>query len=77
MPCFDQPDLRATLDLTVEAPRTWTVVTASPESSVRDTASGKQWIFCAHGPHFHLLVFRSTVDLLKCGPINSKIFPYA
>jgi aminopeptidase N len=44
-PCFDQPDLKATLKLTVLAPKDWTVVSATTEESVTNDGSSKQWIF--------------------------------
>jgi aminopeptidase N len=45
-PSFDQPDLRAVLDLTVEAPESWVVITNTIESSV-GKAEGKRklWKF--------------------------------
>lgn len=46
MPCFDQPDLRAPLVLTVEAPASWEVITATMESKVEKPAKGvKRWHF--------------------------------
>lgn len=45
MPCFDQPDLRAPLALTVTAPSSWHVVTTTPEMR-KDVEGGKtRWIF--------------------------------
>ncbi|MEX0826896.1 MAG: aminopeptidase N [Acidimicrobiia bacterium] len=41
MPCFDQPDLKATYSLTVDAPGAWAVVTAGGEVSREDTADGR------------------------------------
>jgi len=46
MPCFDQPDLRATLKLKVDAPAKWEVITTSMETSIQ--ANGKDrrvWTF--------------------------------
>lgn len=65
MPCFDQPDLRSTLTMKVHAPTSWTVVTATREtSSVRGprpdsriwsfptTASLPTYLFSLHaGPY--------------------------
>lgn len=46
MPCFDQPDLRATLDLKVEAPASWEVISTSSEIEVTPSANGRRfWTF--------------------------------
>lgn len=46
MPCFDQPDLRASLELQVEAPVSWQVVTTTSEISKTPTGAGYQlWTF--------------------------------
>jgi aminopeptidase N len=47
MPCFDQPDLRATLDLTVEAPARWEVISTTAESQVTKAAEDgrRTWTF--------------------------------
>lgn len=48
MPCFDQPDLRATLTMTVEAPTTWEVITATRETKINKLENGnREWIFPA------------------------------
>ncbi len=44
-PCFDQPDLKATFQLEVVAPSTWTVVSAVRETRVESQASARRWIF--------------------------------
>jgi aminopeptidase N len=46
MPCFDQPDLRSTLDLTVTAPASWEVISTTREAK-KDTAGGgvRTWVF--------------------------------
>ncbi|BFM06111.1 aminopeptidase N [Halioxenophilus aromaticivorans] len=45
-PGFDQPDLKATYTLTVEAPSHWQVISATRETSVTDVSSQrKQWQF--------------------------------
>jgi len=41
MPCFDQPDLKATYTLTVTAPADWAVVTAGREVSRDETSDGR------------------------------------
>src|SRR3954464_5271297 len=38
--CFDQPDLKATFDLTVEAPADWVVI-----GNERGERSGNRWVF--------------------------------
>ncbi len=46
MPCFDQPDLRATLELTVVAPKNWQVVSTTRESKVQSkNKNEKIWTF--------------------------------
>ena len=46
MPCFDQPDLKATMEMTVTAPAAWTVVTTTRESNVKVAKEGfKTWTF--------------------------------
>ncbi len=46
MPCFDQPDLKAKLQLTVLAPAKWQVITANYESSKHKISKQIQkWIF--------------------------------
>ncbi|MBX3016279.1 MAG: aminopeptidase N [Bdellovibrionaceae bacterium] len=45
MPCFDQPDLRATLKLQVTAPMKWQVVTATMETSKKASGSHQVWDF--------------------------------
>lgn len=51
LPCFDQPDLRASLELTVEAPADWQIIANTMESKVTNTgAKLKQWTFPATPP---------------------------
>lgn len=45
MPCFDQPDLKATWQLTVEAPVKWEVISTTAESSVTKMGNRKIWKF--------------------------------
>ena len=46
MPCFDQPDLRAQLVLTVEAPASWTVISTAPAASIQASGHGhRSWRF--------------------------------
>ncbi len=45
-PMFDQPDLKATFNLTITAPNLWEVVsTTLPKSVLKDTNVRKRWIF--------------------------------
>lgn len=45
IPCFDQPDLKATLRLTVAAPKEWVVVTTTMEDGVQVQGGQKVWNF--------------------------------
>ncbi len=42
---FDQPDLKATYQVSVTAPADWTVVSTTRESKVEEAANGKRWTF--------------------------------
>ncbi|SFD10487.1 aminopeptidase N [Massilia yuzhufengensis] len=42
---FDQPDLKATYTVTVNAPADWHVVTTTRENKIADAAGGKRWTF--------------------------------
>lgn len=44
-PCFDQPDLKATLRLTVTAPKEWTVITTTMEEKTENKGEQKVWTF--------------------------------
>lgn len=44
-PSFDQPDLKATYTLSVEAPKDWYVLSAEKETSVSERADKKFWRF--------------------------------
>ncbi len=46
-PCFDQPDLKASYKLTVEAPADWTVVSAAMEEKVAASGARRTWTFPA------------------------------
>ncbi len=51
MPCFDQPDLRATLALTVDAPAAWQVISTSQETSAAVQSNHRKlWTFPATPP---------------------------
>src|SRR5690606_15873607 len=47
MPCFDQPDLRSSLALKVEAPASWEVISTTRESSIEKRGDKRFWIFPA------------------------------
>jgi aminopeptidase N len=44
-PVFEQPDLKATFDFTVEAPSDWVVVSNSPTPQPIDNGAHKTWVF--------------------------------
>jgi aminopeptidase N len=44
-PCFDQPDLKATYESEVTAPRTWTIVSSTREEKVTEKGEFRIWKF--------------------------------
>ena len=44
-PCFDQPDLKASYELTVEAPEEWQVISNTPERDVTHVNGRDSWQF--------------------------------
>lgn len=44
-PGFDQPDLKATYEMTVNAPKSWEVITAVREQNITDLADRRVWNF--------------------------------
>ena len=44
-PCFDQPDLKATMTMHVSAPAKWEVITTTRESSIKKHGREKVWTF--------------------------------
>src|SRR5688572_22151117 len=44
-PCFDQPDLKATYRITIEAPAKWKVVTTKKEREIQTAGDRRIWIF--------------------------------
>jgi aminopeptidase N len=44
-PCFDQPDLKATYRIDVEAPKKWQVITGAPDHQIEDLGSRNRWMF--------------------------------
>lgn len=55
-PCFDQPDLKASFELTVEAPEEWEVISATQERDVTKVDGRKSWQF-PPSPLFSTYVF--------------------
>jgi len=74
-PCFDQPDLKATFELSVLAPAGWHVASNAPATHVPDPGAGGWWRFARTPPlstyvtvvvagQYHVLTGRSgEVDL--------------
>ncbi|MCC5697537.1 hypothetical protein LH612_30765, partial [Klebsiella pneumoniae] len=49
--CFDQPDLKATYQLTVTAPDSWKVISNAPAAEITDAANGtKRHVFATTKP---------------------------
>ncbi|MCI5072634.1 aminopeptidase N [bacterium] len=44
-PCFDQPDLKASYEMKVTAPKNWQVISAAKESDVKTEGDLKHWHF--------------------------------
>ncbi|MBI4249852.1 MAG: aminopeptidase N, partial [Elusimicrobia bacterium] len=44
-PCFDQPDIRATYRLNVEAPDAWTVISSAQETGAVSSGGRRTWLF--------------------------------
>ncbi|HUP56271.1 MAG TPA: aminopeptidase N, partial [Bdellovibrionota bacterium] len=44
-PCFDQPDLKATYEMTVEVPAGWTVISNTREREINTVDGRKAWAF--------------------------------
>lgn len=63
-PCFDQPDLKATYELTVEAPREWVVISAA-DAKTEDSGNARRWKFEKTRP------FSTYVMSLHAGPYAS------
>ena len=61
-PCFDQPDLKASYELTVEAPSDWTVVANTPEREVTTSGGRSTWSFPRSA------VFSTYIFALHAGP---------
>lgn len=49
-PCFDQPDLKATFKVRVDAPDTWEVIANSSGNVLSSSAEVRQWEFDATSP---------------------------
>jgi aminopeptidase N len=55
-PCFDQPDLKATYALTVDAPAEWSVVSTGGEEKTEVSGARRKWTF-ARTPRLSTYVF--------------------
>ena len=44
-PCFDQPDLKASFELTVDAPKEWQIISNTAEHDVTKLEGRKSWAF--------------------------------
>ena len=74
MPCFDQPDLRATLSLAVNAPEHWQVISTTRETETKRVTNGKRhWRFPLT-PGSPPICFRCTRVRSRFGRINSRTF---
>lgn len=63
-PCFDQPDLKATLTLSVTAPGHWKVISTGAEQKKKNIGNMKQWKF-ATSPRISTYLFS-----LAAGPFT-------
>ncbi len=61
-PCFDQPDLKATYELTVDAPKNWHVISSTLESSISASEGREIHVFPQTQP------FSTYVFSLHAGP---------
>src|SRR5689334_19173408 len=64
-PCFDQPDLKASFELTVEPPAAWQVISNTRERDVSNVDGRKSWQF-PPSPVFSTYLFA-----LHAGPYAS------
>ena len=63
-PCFDQPDIKATYELTVEAPEQWQVISNTQEREVTSVDGRKSWAFPPSS------VFSTYLFALIAGPFH-------
>jgi aminopeptidase N len=61
-PCFDQPDLKATFELTAEVPEHWQVVSNTREQEITGVDGRKSWQFPPSAP------FSTYLFALHAGP---------
>lgn len=61
-PCFDQPDLKASYELTVEAPESWQIISNTAEREITRVDGRRSWAFPASP------VFSTYVFALHAGP---------
>ena len=71
LPCFDQPDMKATLDLRVTAPASWMVLAATPRTTTWDQGDSRVHVF-APTPRLSTYLFN-----LCAGPWASWRDPHA
>lgn len=64
-PCFDQPDLKATYKLTVEAPKNWVVISNTYEENHEEINDNKITIF-KKTPKFSTYLFHLSAGPYKC-----------
>lgn len=50
MPCFDQPDLKSTLQLQVTAPKAWVIVSTTREFKIEPQGDFQKWYFPETAP---------------------------
>src|SRR5262245_8314498 len=77
-PCFDQPDLKASYELTVEVPSEWTVIANTPEREVTSGAGRSTWRF-PPSPVFSTYIFALHAGPYaswsgKAGPVPIRLF---
>ena len=56
-PCFDQPDIKATYRVSVDAPASWQVISAEASSGTRSVASGRRGSEFPVTPRFSTYLF--------------------
>lgn len=67
LPCFDQPDLRASFQLTVATPKDWVVVASGPELSARDEGDRRVRVFARNEK------FSTYILALAAGPFAYRV----
>jgi aminopeptidase N len=70
-PCFDQPDLKATYQSKVTAPKNWVVVSSTLESAVKKSSASAEWTFPESGI-FSTYIFSLHAGEYKIWKNNAK-----